>query len=276
LISIVAARIARFLIVSIPPRRRGMRVATLFERWFGRPRTPLRAKHLSGYRISCDLSDTVQRSLFYRGTYEPLATRLITQALDEGDTFLDVGANVGHYTFLAVRCVGPHGAVHAIEASTETATALRRDVTRNGLESIVSVHAVAAGDKRTQLLLREDEGVRDAGTRSLWLPDDGVGDRLEAIEMVDVVPLDELLPGLHPSAIKIDAEGADLRALIGMREIIHSSRPRLIVAEADDTQLARFGDSVAAIVSFLSALGFRPVPIEDEWHARSVAFIADD
>lgn len=277
MVSTVAARLARFVIVSLPPRRRGMRIANMFERWFGPPRMPLRAKHVSGYQITCDLTDTVQRSLFYRGTFEPMTTHLIARELVPGDTFLDVGANVGHYTFLAARRVGAHGAVHAIEPSTETATALRRDVTHNRLESVVSVHAVAAGDTRTRVPLVEANGSPEAGTRALaWTLDDMEPDGLEPIEMVDVIPLDELLPTVRPCVIKTDAEGADLRALVGMRGIIESSRPRLIVAEADDAQLARFGDSVDAMVGFLSSLGFRPVPIEDEWHARSVAFIPDD
>ncbi|MGZ4317246.1 MAG: FkbM family methyltransferase, partial [Gaiellaceae bacterium] len=62
-----------------------------------------------------------------------MTSRLVKDALIRGDTFLDVGANAGHYTFLAARRVGTSGSVYAIEASPSTAALLADDVCRNGL-----------------------------------------------------------------------------------------------------------------------------------------------
>jgi hypothetical protein len=70
----------------------------------------------------------------------------------------------------------------------------------------------------------------------------------------------------------VDVEGADLQALQGMRRIIERACPRLIVVEADDAMLTRFGDSVASLTQYLDALGYRGQPIQEEWHAPSLAF----
>jgi FkbM family methyltransferase len=65
---------------------------------------------------------------------------LVTAALAHGDTLLDVGANAGHYTFLAAREVEASGHVYAIEASSSTAQVLADDVRWNDLTNVVSVH----------------------------------------------------------------------------------------------------------------------------------------
>jgi FkbM family methyltransferase len=260
-----AARTVRLAVVHVPPRRRGLRMASLVEAFAGRPTRPLRARHISGYVITCDLHDAVQRSLFYLGTYEPRTSRLIQTNLDRGDTFIDVGANVGHYTFLAARQVGPSGSVHAIEASGETARALMSDVRNNGLEAFVSVHHVAAGAALGRATVRAGmDELSPIGTR--YIAPDGEG------EEVAVVSVDELLPDSHPAVVKVDVEGADLQALQGMQRMIERARPRLIVVEADDTMLARLGDSTAALTEYLCGLGYRGEPIHEEWHALSLAF----
>ena len=69
-----------------------MRFADLIEGFFGTPQRRLRSRHVSGYYISCDLHDAVQRSLFYRGTYEPVTSNVVRDTLRRGDTFVDVGA----------------------------------------------------------------------------------------------------------------------------------------------------------------------------------------
>lgn len=257
----LAARLARALIIHIPPRRRGLRLAALTEHSFGAPKRPMRGRHQSGYAITCELTDPVLRSLYYRGTYEPHITARISEALEPGDTFVDVGANVGHFTFLAAQIVGPAGHVHAIEASPETAGKLQRDVTANGLDSRVTVHNVAALDRADVVTIAD---VGKAYLRHIETDGDGV--------QVDAVRLDELLGGEHPSVIKVDIEGADLRALQGMRGLFDDPRPRLVVVEAEDRNLVRFDDSVEALCVYMNELGYAAETVNDDYHADAIAF----
>jgi FkbM family methyltransferase len=205
-------------------------------------------------RDYCDLSDAVQRSLFYLGTYEPRTSSLIKTSLGRSDTFLDVGANAGHYTFLAAREVGPSGCGHAIEASGETAGALLSDIRSNRLEAFVKVHHVAAGATAGKAMVRErTDELSPIGTR--YIASGGDGDE------VAVVPVDELLPDSRPAVVKVDVEAADLQSLQGMRRTIERACPRLIVVEVDDAMRARFGDSAASLAEYLGGLGYRGEPI---------------
>lgn len=65
-----------------------------------------------------------------------------------GDTFLDVGANVGYFTLLASRAVGPGGSVHAFEPSPLLCQRLVADLRRNPFATNVTVHQVAVSDHR--------------------------------------------------------------------------------------------------------------------------------
>ncbi|MGZ4316983.1 MAG: FkbM family methyltransferase [Gaiellaceae bacterium] len=266
-VSEIAAHLVRLLVIYVPPRRRGIRLTHLVERYCGTPSQPMRARHISGFSVTCDLRDGVQRALFYCGTYEPKTTALISSALRSGDTFLDIGANAGHYTFVAARIVAPSGRVVAVEASGTTARQLCADVARNDLDAVVTVHNVAAGDCVSSALLYASEDPSQVG---MWhLDPAGQG---HVVGETHVTPLDDLVPNLQPDVIKLDIEGAELRALMGMRKILGNSRPRLIVAETEDDLLLRFGDSVDALVGFLDEMGYQADEIGERRLSHSRAF----
>jgi hypothetical protein len=91
-------------------------------------------------------------------------------------------------------------------------------------------------------------------------------------ELVRVTTVDELLPDLDAGAVKIDVEGADLRVLHGMVRVLTNHPPRLVVVEAINANLARFGDSVAELVAFMANRGYRAQPIAEAYGADSLAF----
>src|ERR1700757_5463861 len=67
-----------------------------------------------GIHIRCRLPDAIPMCLYLFGTWEPDLAAFLRRRLRPGDTFIDVGANVGYMSALASRLVGPHGAVVAI------------------------------------------------------------------------------------------------------------------------------------------------------------------
>jgi FkbM family methyltransferase len=216
--------------------------------------------------IRCDIGDAVQKSMFYRGIFEPTASRMVLEVLPEGGTFLDVGANAGHFLFLAAAKVGPSGCVHAIEAAPLTARSLRANIQVNGLTDRVVLHEVAVADKPGEMRLQYAPGPAPHGMRFLD-PNATMGG-----EVVPVTTVDQLLPDLRADVVKIDVEGADLRVLYGMSKILAAHPPRLLLVEAIDSLLQRFGDSTVEMVSFMQQIGYAPQEISDEHEARSLAF----
>jgi hypothetical protein len=71
--------------------------------------------------------------------YEPQETAALRRLLRPGVHVVDVGANVGWFTFLAALAVGAEGHVSAIEPRQPTVDYLRRSVTLNQLDERITV-----------------------------------------------------------------------------------------------------------------------------------------
>ena len=264
----VTAHALRLFVQHVPPQGSGLVVVDRVQRYIPPPRQLLRARQVSGYLASCDLNDAVQKVMFYRGVFEPTTSRIILDALPVGGTFLDVGANAGHYTYLAAAAVGRSGCVHAIEAAPLTARRLRSDLQANGLTDRVVLHEVAVADVPGEMRLQHAPGPSPHGMRYLDPTATAGG------ELVSVTTVDELLPNLRADVVKIDVEGADLRVLVGMSKILAVDTPALIVVEVIDSLLQRFGDSTAELIEFMRDAGYRDaVEVRERYEADMLAFV---
>jgi FkbM family methyltransferase len=165
------------------------------------------------------------------GLAEAPIQRLLAQRLRPGDAFYDLGANVGFFTLIAGRLVGPSGRVYAFEPAPTTAAFLRENVERNGFRHVeVFEHAVAATSGTAELLVAPGSLLSRLsaveGPRVTVSPE-------QAVERVAVptVALDDFIAtqGLRPPTfVKIDVEGAEIEAVHGMRETLARHRPVLL------------------------------------------------
>jgi len=81
------------------------------------PRRRLARTYFGGV-MSCDLGDFIGNIIYHFGVWEPHVSAYIQSRLKPGDAFCDIGANIGYYSLLASRAVGPRGAVIAVGPST--------------------------------------------------------------------------------------------------------------------------------------------------------------
>src|SRR5690348_15511421 len=85
------------------------------------------------------MDDYVSRGCLF-DAYESIETELVRKHLKPGQVFLDIGANIGWFTLLASMIVGEEGHVHAFEPRRPTVGYLRRSVSANSLDALVTVH----------------------------------------------------------------------------------------------------------------------------------------
>ena len=97
-----------------------------------------------GATITVNGSDIVGRDITFFGTWEPNLTASLSWRLSPGDTFVDVGANVGHFTLLASRLVGPTDRAVAVEPSPANLTLLTRNAASNRARNVQIVAAAAS------------------------------------------------------------------------------------------------------------------------------------
>jgi len=167
---------------------------------------------------------------------------------------------------MAARSVGSSGTVHAFEPSCDLAERLEADARRNGFENLI-IHRFAVSDREGTTYLAESSNCNaPAGGRFMTNSSEG------KVESVGVVSIDSYIPAARFDVVKIDIEGAELRAIEGMTGAIRRLSPRLMLIEAIDEHLHRFGDSVAQLNSTMTALGYSAQPILEAYFADMIAF----
>src|SRR3954465_407097 len=92
-----------------------------------------------GFSIDLDISDYPDICMAY-GLYELDTARLIKRLLKPGDHFVDCGANIGYFTLMAARCVGPSGNIDAFEPQAANFERLSANLRRNHLADRVRLH----------------------------------------------------------------------------------------------------------------------------------------
>ena len=133
----------------------------------------------------------------------------------ESETWLDVGAHYGYTAIALSRLVGPTGRVFAFEPVLSTAGCIARTRELNRLSHLTVVPF--ALDRGSDFGIFELPTVR--GMADSTISSDGWGER------IITVSLDRLWPSLgcgntRVDGIKIDVQGMELEALLGMRHIL--------------------------------------------------------
>jgi tRNA A58 N-methylase Trm61 len=70
------------------------------------------------------------------GDYEPHVVEAIQKRLKSGNTFIDIGANLGFISLIASSLVGPSGKVIAFEPVTETYNFCMKNIELNKLNNV--------------------------------------------------------------------------------------------------------------------------------------------
>lgn len=143
------------------------------------------------------------------------------------DVFIDAGANIGAYTIFAAGLVGTEGRIHSLEAAPSLVNKLRMNVRLNDLESVVTVHPVAVGDRVGHVRFRTGSDV----SNSIFVDSDMPSSTTE----VEMVPLDVAVDG-PVALLKLDVEGAELMALTGFREHMTASAAPVVLIEILENQ----------------------------------------
>src|SRR5262245_1702659 len=105
--------------------------------------------------MELNVSSPFQRRMFYfpRAYCERLMGlpfgRYITSTLQEGQVFLDIGANIGFYSLFAAKRVGPKGRVFSFEPDPMTYESLDRSLRRNGFSWARPINAALSDREGT-------------------------------------------------------------------------------------------------------------------------------
>lgn len=181
------------------------------------------------------------------GTSEIEEQELLAQLLNPGDTFYDIGANVGFYSTIAARLVGPLGRVYAFEPFGPSAERALSNARLNGFDNVTVIQAAVAAEPGPVRLYTQI-GRQSQQYRVGSDVDDGF------VEVPSVsIDIYATQHGLRaPTLVMVDVEGGEIDVLRGMLATIREYRP-IIMCEVHWTGEA-FRDFVEAN---LKELGYR-------------------
>jgi FkbM family methyltransferase len=208
-----------------PTQRGGYRLARMARSMLPRDRWKSAFIAPGGLKLNLDLG-TYPDCCMAVGLYELDTARLLRRILRPGDHFVDCGANIGYFTLMAARIVGPGGRVDAFEPDPPNRARLEEHLRMNGSPTWVAVHGVALSDREGTATLYHPTDARNHGEASLFAPAAGQAESFE----VALARMDRVVQGT-PRLVKLDIEGAELAAIGGMTALLARERPPELIVE---------------------------------------------
>ncbi|MGK5638005.1 FkbM family methyltransferase [Streptomyces sp. URMC 126] len=202
------------------------------------------------------------RSLYTSGCWEPVISAFIASRLKPGDGFLDIGANVGYYTTMASRLVGPDGVVVAIEPAPALHAELQANAALNHCENVRPVRAAITASQGDVILYVPHAG--NLGATTMVKPEHHESRlTVPGLPLADAVSTAELA---RARIIKVDVEGAEGTVLDSLAELLHHQRPECeIVVEISPDRLAAGGRTADDVLAPFLHHGLRPYSLVNSY-----------
>ena len=185
-----------------------------------------------------------------RGIWEAEESRLLMSLLGNGQTFVDVGANIGYFTLLGSALVGSAGKVYAFEPDPDNFRLLVENCHLNKLSNVACEEA-ALSDRN--------------GSGTLYLSDDNLGDHtIYAADgerpacAIRLLQGDDYFSGRAGGidVIKVDVQGAEYAVLQGMASVLNRALPALtLILEFSPNSLRAAGSSGKQLLQLLVGMG---------------------
>ncbi len=186
--------------------------------------------------------------------YEPEMTETILGLLNEGDSFIDLGANEGYFSILASKKTGANGKVYCIEPQQRLWEVILKNINKNNCYNI-NLIPFAISDRVEEIAISLSPSINTGSSsfvkesrRRLW----------ETQELFSTT-LDDLF--LEHDAhsiklIKIDIEGYEFFALKGAVKLLQKKVIKNILIEFHPAQLKALGHTAEGISDFLKGYGY--------------------
>lgn len=202
------------------------------------------------------IGDQLSQIIYTQGCHEPELSSRLLPFIKPGMTVFDIGANIGYFTVVIGRRVGPSGSVHAFEINENVLDLLEDNVRVAGLNNVlITRKAVTRSSGEAHFFIPqmgdEAEGSLQQSTRY----DAAKTVKVQTVSVDDYVHEHEIQ---KVDLIKIDIEGGEYGAFEGASKLLASSRGKpVIMFEALDTACGNFGVTWLDVVELVKGFGYQ-------------------
>lgn len=164
----------------------------------------------------------ISATISAKQSYEPYVESVLRRLLMAGDTFLDVGANIGYFTALGAHLVGPTGRVIAFEPIDRNVQLIYATLWENRFEN-VTVFPFAASSEARLVAMSTQASSSNAG-----VVDRSIGERRTRL-IAQSQRIDDLLATVQSiEVVKFDIEGHEIHAWRGAEKTLAKHRPHVL------------------------------------------------
>jgi FkbM family methyltransferase len=224
------------------------------------------ATTIFGAKLAVSLPDLIQSRIYFFGFWEPQLTYFIKSGLKDGDYFVDVGANIGYFSLLASRIVGPKGRVFAVEASPCIFRKLEHNGGLNNCENI-SFFNIAASDAHGTLEIylgnSENLGATTTVASVALLSAQKLEAKIPAAPLSAIIGEENLL---NARIIKIDVEGAEPSVIRGIAALLHKFGDKTEwIIEISPQWSNEEGDETGKLIATFREAGYKLYKITNDY-----------
>lgn len=219
------------------------------------PHLLAREADVLGHKMYLDPQDSLMLS--YYEIHEPIETEMVQKVITKGSVVVDVGANIGYYTLLFARSAGEEGKVFSFEPSPDNFALLKKNVETNGYRNVEMVNrAISDKPGTTRLYINKES----AGGHRVYQSESG-----EDYVEVESIRLEDYFKDFDRDVdvIKLDIEGWEYYAIMGMKSIIEKSPKIRIFMEFYPDYIRKSGADPEAILDFFEKCGLTILAIDE-------------
>lgn len=211
-------------------------------------------------KMIVDKNSYMGGSFYWSGFHHVSEIIFLDRFLQSDMNFIDIGANQGEFSlFAASKLINGH--VYSFEPVTKQFTSLSQNINLNKFNNISTFNYGLSNEiGKLAIYTSKDltihHGVHE-GLSTLYQ----TADRTELEEYVELKIFDEQFENIDRiDFVKIDIEGAELFALVGMRKSLQKFKPTILI-ELNEETFSAAGYSIKEITNFLLEFGYEPFVI---------------
>lgn len=216
---------------------------------------------IGNVKFPCNLSLGKMTQSMYYGAYDFEIKKFIQKSLNQGDCFIDVGANVGYFSAVGLDKVGKTGQVHCFEPISWLYTNLEKFKSLNN-EYNIKINNATIGDQNGEITIYESI---NTGGHTI-LKDYNEAGNIGKQQQVKLQRLDNYLEQNNikkVKLIKIDTEGYEFPVLLGLTGFFEKCQGKLpiLVIEISHRAFELTNHSIEEFEKFMKSFGYKAFEI---------------
>lgn len=197
-------------------------------------------------------------SLTKNNIVEDQLINFLKRIVKQGNTFIDIGANVGWISLEVASFVGEKGSIYSFEPIKHLCRLFEQLINLNKIKNIFIINAAAGQEEGFTEINISELGSAFQERSSLIQVDPDV-----AKQEILVLTLNKLFKNKKIDFLKIDVEGFELEVLQGSTETIDKNRP-VVIIEVHGLYFKSPGDHVKRVYDFFQTRDYVSVNILDQ------------